>query len=829
MSGAGGEEQRGLGTGRWVSHLLAPGLGLGALALIAGSLGNLSQALNGLLAVGALLLLALLWPRRLERLSAWRLAAALGLMAVSLWTVARGEPLGLLGAAIFFFALTLLPLEHDAPLTALLLTALFFAAYRLLVLYVPELWYAEHWLAITFSWTVGVGLMLGPTALGLPLFFLFAFYALSTFLLACYARPPREAGEGTSARRPWRRGGLVLIAWLLGLILALGAYIWLQPPLGSWLLTHWPASPTPMAASALPPTLTYLESQILLFALLWLVSILVGLGLRPRPLSLSPAPGSSKWAALGLGLLALAAVGLTLDPPLRPRRGDVLFYDDGQQDWTRPEFGRYGTHSGGSFSTWPDYLALYGYGSRSGELTAGNLAGARAVVLVDLEDSFSAEEAERLLAFVDQGGALIIWGEHTGAYRVREPINDLLARMAGVPLRLRFDSAVPVRQGWAQGLTLLPQPAVYGVQEPLDLVIAIGGSLEISPPARPLIVGRFGHSDSGDLTNRARNYTGDMRYRPGERLGDVVLAAEASYGSGRVILLGDTTPLGSVNLMTTMPFQAQLLDWATAQPTGGLGRLLRNGWLGGLLLLAAIVFLALGRSRLTLFGVALVLALSLALTSWANTARSAPLVPSGPIAYIDISHQERFDRLLWEDTSIGGLYNNLVRNGSVPLLLRDVDAEALDEAELLILIAPGNPFSPSEIETISRWVEGGGRLLVSVGWEESEASQSLLAALGLEVGHIPLGPVEVERGTGPVRFHEAWPLSASDPQAQTLVAGYGYPLAVYQPWGQGGVVLIGDSAFLLGGTLEGQDSYQEGNILFLRDILQDTLRVGGRP
>jgi hypothetical protein len=277
-----------------------------------------------------------------------------------------------------------------------------------------------------------------------------------------------------------------------------------------------------------------------------------------------------------------------------------------------------------------------------------------------------------------------------------------------------------------------------------------------------------------------------------------------------------------------MPFHAHLLDWVTAERPGIGQFVLRNGWMAALLLVGAGVCLALGRNRVTLAGAALVLGLTLALTGRLNEARSTPPIPTGPIAYVDISHQERFDRLLWEETSFGGLNYNLVRNGTLPLLLRSVTAEVLDEAELLVLIAPGQPFSAREIETIARWVERGGRLLVSVGWEESEASQDLLAAFGLAVGHIPLGPVEVEREAGQVRFHEAWPVSSDPGGAQTIVQGYGYPLVVHQPWGEGDVVLIGDSAFLLGGSLEAETSYQEGNIFLLRDILQGTLGFGGQ-
>jgi hypothetical protein len=320
-----------------------------------------------------------------------------------------------------------------------------------------------------------------------------------------------------------------------------------------------------------------------------------------------------------------------------------------------------------------------------------------------------------------------------------------------------------------------------------------------------------------------------MRYNPGEQLGDVVLAAQVPYGSGQVVVFGDTTPLGSVNLMTTMPFHARLLDWSTAKRPTGWALLRMSGWLAAILYIAATFCLAVGRSRLSFAAAALVLGLTLSVAGRSHSPLGAPAVPHGSIAYVDVSHQERIDRLLWEESSIGGLNYNLIRNRFLPLLLRELNITALEQADLLVITAPGDRFSASEIEAINHWVREGGQLLVSVGFEESEASQALLRSFGMAVGYVPLGPVMVERQTGTVRFHEAWPVSTTDEKAQPIVEGYGYPLVIHQTWGKGGVVLIGDSAFLLGGSLEDQYSYQEGNILLLRDILTEYLSVGGSP
>ena len=812
----------------WVWRSIAMGLGLLALGLTTGNLGNLSQALNSTLAVGALLGFGLLVPHHWQDMRKRRWVGAIAILVLSLLIVARGDTIGLLGAALFFFGLSFLT-DRDTSgiLTALLLTTLLFSLYQIGIAYLLLLWHVEQWFAVEFSRIVGVGLMLGPTALGSSLLMLFSLYALCAFLLSrSGCRTTQDPGPVGTKGGTWPAIG-VLFAWLGGLILAVVAYIWLQPPLGSWVLTYWPSPATPTSAPASIPTLTYLDSLPLLYLLLWLVSAIGGLLLRPQPLSLLPRAGRGWWASAGLALLALAIVVLTLDPPSRPQRGTVLFYDAGHLEWGRPVFGRYGARSGGTYGLWPDYLAAYGYEQASGPLSPAKLQEAQVVVLINLPESLDAEETEQLLDFVAAGGGLIIWGEHTGLDRIREPTNELLERLPGAPIQLNFDSAVPTRQGWAEGLTLRPHPAILEIRDPTDLVIAVGASLQTKPPAQPIIVGRFGHADEGDPGDPARNYAGDMRYAPGERLGDVVLAAGVAFGQGRIAVVGDTTPLGSVNLMTSMPFQARLLNWVSSKQPSTVERLVRSKWLAVLLMVGAAVCLTMGRSRSALAGASLVLALTLTLTIRINTAQSSPNIPVGPIAYVDISHQERFDRMLWDETSIGGLGYNLVRNGTVPLLLRQIDAETLAEAEILVVIAPGQPFSAGEVKTIQEFVERGGRLLVSVGWEESEASAPLLGAFGLAVDHIPLGPVEVDRETGLVRFHEAWPVSAAAPGSRAIVEGYGYPLAMYQPWGEGGVVLIGDSSFLLGGTLEGETTYEQGNILLLRDILGEILGIGG--
>ena len=338
------------------------GCGLLAMALITGSLGNLSGMLNGALAAGSLLAVALLVPWRRRDIPLWQLAMALAIMTISLPITARGGIVGLMAASLFFFALSLATSEKNSSMADTLIpAALLFGSYWIAVEYVPLAWHSQQALAISFSWLAGSGLRLGPTALGLPLLVLFTCYALSVFLLSLHREPlPGTAGETGDQRRIWRRLG-DLFAWLLALLLAAVAYLWLQPRLGTLVHGLWPASITASPVPSSAPDLTYLAWLPLLFLLLWLVSALASLSMRPAPLRLGPRSGAAGWLAAGLALLGLAAAVLTLEPPYQTRRGTILFYDTGHLEWGRPAFGQYGPHSGGTFGLWPDYLAAFGY------------------------------------------------------------------------------------------------------------------------------------------------------------------------------------------------------------------------------------------------------------------------------------------------------------------------------------------------------------------------------------------------------------------------------------------------------------------------------------
>ena len=218
------------------------------------------------------------------------------------------------------------------------------------------------------------------------------------------------------------------------------------------------------------------------------------------------------------------------------------------------------------------------------------------------------------------------------------------------------------------------------------------------------------------------------------------------------------------------------------------------------------------------------LAVSLMVCQQASVA-AARVVPEGgltsPIrlAYIDGSHMEAYSRESWRPDGTGGLALTLMRNGYLTLSLPELTAERLEGASLLVSIAPAREFSQSEIETVEAFVQKGGTLIMTVGYDEARGSASLLARFGFRIGDetsgepAPLGHfkspyLESESRRVYVRFHAAWPVRCTDPNARVIAYGRdNQPVIMWRRVGTGKVVVVGDTCFAMNKNLE-QESGQ---------------------
>ena len=135
----------------------------------------------------------------------------------------------------------------------------------------------------------------------------------------------------------------------------------------------------------------------------------------------------------------------------------------------------------------------------------------------------------------------------------------------------------------------MAHPAAIGIDDLRNRFgIQLGSSIRTRWPARPALVGRWGWSDPG---NDAAD-TGVSSYTAGDRLGDLVLAAEQAVGRGHVFVLGDTSPLQNDGLPAAFPFTGRLLSYLANRPSNP-----QAGWRQWLTLAALLTMLGLMAGR----------------------------------------------------------------------------------------------------------------------------------------------------------------------------------------------------------------------------------------
>jgi hypothetical protein len=520
-------------------------------------------------------------------------------------------------------------------------------------------------------------------------------------------------------------------------------------------------------------------------------------------------------------LAILLPVILALYPGKPDLQGKkFVFYEKGFLNWLKPTHGQYGRLSSGMYGMLPVFIESLGASSLiSPDLSDKDLQDADTLVLLFPDDPWAEGQLERIWDFVRRGGSLLVMGEHTtrdenGSNRFNEVLEP-------TSIRVEFDSATFTVGGWLQSYEAIAHPATTGVPDDRNQFgVVIGASLETNWPARPLLIGRWGWSDMGD-EGSGRAMMGNGHYDSGEKLGDLILAAEQPLGKGRVIAFGDTSGLTNGINVSSHVFNSRLFGYLAGGKRNAhpiwrqLLGILGCGLLIGLL------------TRQTSEGRIVLIILCLAGSLAASTAISrnaSKILPDGRykipnnLAYIDTSHLEANSGESWRPEGIGGFILTLMRNGYLTLSLPELTAERLVRSDLLVSVAPSRSFSKTERNAIREFVLKGGTFIFMAGLDEAGSSRPLLSMLGFSIGNPGPNPVEPEvmghfkspylesaDGTqrAHVRFYAAWPVSCNDPTARVIAYGHNnLPVIILRQVGAGKVVVIGDTCFVANKNLE---------------------------
>ena len=192
------------------------------------------------------------------------------------------------------------------------------------------------------------------------------------------------------------------------------------------------------------------------------------------------------------------------------------------------------------------------------------------------------------------------------------------------------------------------------------------------------------------------------------------------------------------------------------------------------------------------------------------------------LAYIDASHGEPFSDIPWIGEGIDGLKLALMRDGYLPLILRDFSEERLSEAGSLVFIGPRKPLTGNERATLRKFIEKGGTVICMVGAEDAAGiGETLKDDYGILVAETPVPPGDTRHEPDPtgssftpylelenkryaqMLLHAGWPIKGLHSDVMTIAGGQnGEPVAVARPIGKGRIIVIADTKFAFNQNLE---------------------------
>ena len=446
-------------------------------------------------------------------------------------------------------------------------------------------------------------------------------------------------------------------------------------------------------------------------------------------------------------LVALAAVLFTAAVEFNPmgrRLGGRVKVVERHSTWeptTRPyDTTWYGEPSGYNYAAIYDYLGQYYEMSRlleSDKIDDQTLAQCDVLIIKTPTARYSENEVEAVLRFVNNGGGVLLVGDHTNIYRMGTIINDITRPMGFI---------------FRDDIIFSNEPSVY--EQHFDLPWVAHPSLQYMVPmdfaGTCSIDPGFSHGRS-TITNTGlwsmgpeyhhENYFPIAQYCPDMRYGAFIQAWAAWYGQGRALAFTDSTIFS--NFATFQPGKAELMLGMIEWLNHGNPLFDPRPWLFllGLASLCGSILIAMRGS------VAWLVLLAGAICGWAFAAEGVaalhrwdmplPEKINKPMTRVVIDRSASDVPLskgaYTQGDGIGyGMSEQLI--GRLGYYTIRQEGEGAFSGDALVVFCPNRPVEASYREQLERYVAEGGRLLVFDSPENvNSTANSLLWPFGLSV------------------------------------------------------------------------------------------------
>ncbi len=415
---------------------------------------------------------------------------------------------------------------------------------------------------------------------------------------------------------------------------------------------------------------------------------------------------------------------------------------------------------------------------------------------------YDVEEVQSIVRFVEQGGSLLLIGDHTNVFNMNTYLNDI-SRHFGFTFRndLLFRIGDPYRQAYTP-----PKIAHPILQRVPPMHFAVSCSIDPGTSRGTMVVRNVGLYNLPPAYHES-NYHPQAEYRPNMQYGAWCQLWSTTLGRGRVVAFADSTLFS--NFCVFQPGKTELfmgmLQWLNhSSPLDD--PLVRRRWTIPLACLG-FAFLALGARLLWPVRGGWLLAVAAGAAGWSAAGwfitqmhyqamptpqlqrkmqhvvidRTLSVVPLFTGAFADDA----------EGTGYGLLEQWIPRVGNYTSRRSGPDAF---QGDAMVIICPTRLPSPAYRDMLIGWVEQGGRLLiVDTPDSENSTADSLLMLFGLSSSRSAPAPADKDE---PLRLADGL---ASTPLLASREISGGTPLATWGPttvaaqisYGQGTVTAVG--------------------------------------
>ena len=409
-------------------------------------------------------------------------------------------------------------------------------------------------------------------------------------------------------------------------------------------------------------------------------------------------------AALGMAFLAAAAFPLEWlkSCPGEPVRVSVLI-DETHSDWewaAEPfDTAGFGIRAEYNYYCFATYLGEFSDVSvRSDSVTPERLSDFDVLIVKTPTEAYSPPEIDAIVEFVAGGGGLFLVGDHTNLFGMTTYLNTIAERFG---MRFRSDDTFDLATGSFSShvpMGFWTHPVMRGVR---GFKFLTSCTIEGGRGVEPIMLGVGLGSEDGDYGHP--NFFGNISYDLADRFGVFLQAAARRFGRGRVLLFTDSTCFSNFCMFGpgTPEVARRFLDYLAGRKPGDSP--------AGKMAPAATVLVDTTHSRASFFDY---------------------------IGYTRRPVWQRFEEF----------YISFARAGMRPVAgeISDLEVASMGTGagagtSALAVVNPRGRFSPAELERVSEFVTGGGRLLVLDGVSNSASvANEILQVFRMGIVGVPV-------------------------------------------------------------------------------------------